>query len=74
MTDLWGLPMFSVNLWEAKKFKLYKSRVNDVDWLTMQTQIKNSFVCLEILMVNSLHGAATSSASFSVIEKIMDSA
>jgi hypothetical protein len=58
----------------SKKIKLYKSRANDVDWLPMQTQIKNSFVCLEVLMVNSLHGVAASSVSFSVIEKITDSA
>ena len=36
--------------------------------------MKNSFVCLEVPMVNSLHGVAASSVSFSVIEKIKDSA
>jgi len=40
----------------------------------MLNQIRNSFGSLEILMVNSLHGVITSSVSFSVIEKITDSA
>jgi len=40
----------------------------------MQSRIDLSFVCLVVLVVNSLHGASVGSVSFSTINKITDSA